>query len=450
MKIIIIGEGKVGSTLARVLSKDDNDITIIDKNAYVLNQNNEDLDVICIEGSGLNIKTLHEAKVSVSDLVIAVTNQDEINMICCLYAKRMGAKYTVARIRDPEHSEEINALIEELGLDLIINPEYSAAEHISTLVLWPNVSNVELFADNKVMLTRYKICNKSGLIGKTLSDITEFNKADILVAAAERDNDTIIPKGDFVFQKDDYIYIIGEINSVNIFLQQKNKFYNTLKDVMIIGGGRISIYLAKMLLKNKIKVKIIEQNPEKCIVLNQILPSAMIINGDGTDYDFLESEDMGSTDAFIALMGHDEANIISCLIAKRSGAAKSIAKVTRIKGLKVIEDIGIDSIVSPKLLTANKILRYAKNLKMKEDPSINELYMMNENNMQALEFSVEHAYDFLDIPLKNLKISKNVLIAVIARKNRIIIPRGDDCIKLNDRIIIITSLLNIAALTEIF
>ncbi len=181
-----------------------------------------------------------------------------------------------------------------------------------------------------------------------------------------------------------------------------------------------------------------------------MLPDALIINGDGTDYDFLHSENMGSTGAFIALMGHDEANIISCLIAKKSGAAKTIAKVTRIKGLNLIEDIGVDSIISPKLLTANHILRYARNLKVKEDPSINELYIMNENNMQALEFSVEHKYDFLDIPLKNLKIRKNVLIAVIVRDSKIIIPRGDDCIKINDRTIIITSILNIVNLTEIF
>lgn len=450
MKIIIIGDGKVGSTLANVLSKEDNDITIIDKNASVLNQTNDDLDVICIEGSGLNIKTLHEAKVKESDLVIAVTNQDEINMICCLYAKRMGAKYTIARIRDPEHSEEIKALMEELELNQIINPEYTAAGHISRLVMWPTFSDIELFADNKVLLTKYKIDDSSPFIGKSLTDITDFDRASILVAAIERNCETIIPKGDFVFKKDDYLYIIGEVNSINIFLQQKNKYNNKLNDVMIIGGGRISIYLAQILLKNKIKVKIIEQNPEKCVKLNMLLPDAMIINGDGTDYDFLQSENMSSAGAFIALMGHDEANIIACLIAKKSGATKTIAKVTRIKGLNLIKDIGVDSIISPKLLTANHILRFARNLKVKEDPSINELYMMNENKMQALEFSVEHAYDFLNIPLKNLKIKKNVLIAVIVRNNKIIIPRGDDCIKLNDRIIIITSILNIVNLTEIF
>jgi len=450
MNIIIIGDGKVGSTLANVLSKEDNDITIIDKNANILNQNNEDLDVICIEGSGLNIKTLHEAKVESSDLVIAVTNSDEINMICCLYAKRMGAKYTVARIRDPEHSEEVKALTEELGLDQIINPEYTAASHISTLVLWPNVSDIEFFADNKVMLTNYKIDDSSPLISKSLAEITEFDKTGILVAAVKRDDTTIIPKGDFIFNKGDYVYIIGETGSINLFLLNKNKRYNKLKNVMIIGGGRISIYLTQMLLKNKIKVKIIEQNLEKCVTLNQLLPGAMIIHGDGTDYDFLESEDLSSTGAFIALMDHDEANIISCLIAKKSGAVKTIAKVTRIKGLHLIEEIGIDSIVSPRLLTANHILRYARNLKMKEDPSINELYMMNEQNMQALEFSVDHYYVFLNTPLKNLKIRKNVLIAVIVRDNKIIIPKGDDYIKINDRIIIITSALNIIKLTEIF
>lgn len=450
MNIIIIGDGKVGSTLAKVLSKEGNNITIIDKNANVLNQNSEDLEVIFVEGSGLNIQTLHEADVMNADLVIAVTNQDEINMICCLYAKRMGAKYTIARIRDPEHSEEVNALMEELGLDQTINPEYTAAVHISRLLLWPNVTNIELFADNRVILTKYKIDNQSPLIGKSLTEINDFNEANILVAAIERKDRTLIPKGDFIFKKDDHIFIIGEANSVNMFLQQKNKHHNTLKDVMIIGGGRISIYLTQILLKTKIKVKIIEQNSDRCVRLSQLFPEAMIINGDGTDYDFLEFEDIKSTGAFIALMGHDEANIIASLIAKKTGAEKTIAKVTRIKGLNIIEEIGIDSIISPKLITANHILRYARNLKMKEDPSINQLYMLNENNMQALEFAVEHDYNFLNIPLKRLKIKKNILIAVIARDNKIIIPRGDDYIKLDDSIIVITSQPHMTSLTEIF
>jgi trk system potassium uptake protein TrkA len=449
MNIIIIGDGKVGSTLAKVLSKEGNAVTIIDKNANVLNQTSDDLEVIFVEGSGLNIKTLHEADVMHADLVIAVTNQDEINMICCLYAKRMGAKYTIARIRDPEHSKEVNALMEELGLDQTINPEYAAAIHISRLLLWPNVSNIELFADNRVILTKYKIYDKSPLINRSLNRITDFNKANILVAAIERSGHTLIPKGDFIFKKDDNIFIIGEANSVNAFLQQKNKHYNRLKDVMIIGGGRIGIYLTQILSETKIKVKIIEQNPDKCVRLSQLFPDVMVINGDGTDYDFLEFEDMHSTDAFITLMGHDEANIISSLIAKKAGAEKTIAKVTRIKGLDIIEDIGIDSIISPKLITANHILRYARNFKMKEDPSINQLYMMNENNMQALEFAVEHDYDFLNIPLKDLKIKNNVLIAVIARDNKIIVPRGDDYIQLNDSIIVITSQPHMTNLTEI-
>lgn len=450
MNIIIIGDGKVGSTLAKVLSKEDNNVIIIDKNPDVLSQNNESLEVITIEGSGLNIKTLHEAGVESADLVIAVTNQDEINMICCLYAKRMGAKHTVARIRDPEHSEEVNALIDELGLDDVINPEYAAAMHCSQLVLWPHVSDIELFANNKVMLTKYKLEPKSPLIGQSLLDATTFDDAGILVAAIERGQDILIPKGDFVFQKNDCVFIIGEINSVNIFLKLKNKHNNKIKEVIILGGGRISIYLARMLLHNHIDVKIIEQNPDICTKLSQLLPEATIIHGDGTDYELLEFENMNSAGAFISLMGHDEANIISCLFAKSDGVPKTIAKVTRLKSTHIIENIGVDSIINPKLITANHILRYARNLKMKNDPSINALYMMNENDMEALEFSVDHDYPFLNIPLKKLKIHKNALIAVIVRNGQIIIPRGEDTIQLKDSIIIITSQPNIANLADIF
>ncbi len=450
MNITIIGDGKVGSTLARVLSKEDNDVIIIDKNPDVLSQNNEALEVITIEGSGLNIKTLHEAGVENDDLVIAVTNQDEINMICCLYAKRMGAKHTVARIRDPEHSEEVNALIDELGLDDVINPEYAAAVHISQLVLWPNVSDIELFARNKVMLTKYKLEPDSSLIGQSLQQATIFDDAGILVAAIERGQETLIPKGDFVFQENDSVFIIGETNSVNIFLKLKNKRNNIVKDVLILGGGRISIYLAKMLLHNHINVKIIEQDAEICNKLSQLLPEAIIIHGDGTDYELLEFEGIASAGAFISLMGHDEANIIACLVAKASGVPKTIAKITRLKSTHIIEDIGVDSIVNPKLITANHILRYARNLKMKNDPSINALYMMNENDMEALEFSVEHDYPFLNIPLKQLKIHRNALIAVIVRSGKIIIPRGEDTIQLKDSIIVITSQPNITNLADIF
>lgn len=450
MNITIIGDGKVGSTLARVLSKEDNNVIVIDKNPDVLSQNNEALEVITIEGSGLNIKTLHEAGVENDDLVIAVTNQDEINMICCLYAKRLGAKHTVARIRDPEHSEEVEALIEELGLDDVINPEYAGAVHISQLLLWPNVSDIELFAKNKVMLTKYKLEADSPLIGQSLLDATVFDDAGILVAAIERGQDTLIPKGDFVFQENDTVFIIGEINSVNIFFKLKNKRINIVREVTILGGGRISIYLAKILLQNHIGVKIIEQNVNICTKLSQLLPDAVIIHGDGTDYELLEFEAVHATGAFISLMGHDEANIIACIVAKALGVPKTIAKVTRLKSTHIIENIGIDSIVDPKLITANHILRYARNLKMKNDPSINALYMMNENDMEALEFAVEHDYPFLNIPLKQLKIHRNALIAVIVRNGQIIIPRGDDSIRLKDSIIVITSQPNIANLADIF
>ncbi len=449
MKIIIIGDGKVGHSLAENLSKEDNDITIIDKNPEALKRASEYLDVMCIRGNGLSTSILLEAGVKEADLLIAATTSDEMNMVCCLTAKKLGAAHTIARIRDPEYADELSLLRDDLGLDMVINPEQAVAGEIARLLKFPPALNVDIFAKGRVEMVEIKIRNEMSVVGMSLKDIARKISSSILIGGVLREDDIIIPNGNFIIREDDVVYLIGNPSRVFSFCKQIGINVQKIRSVMMIGGGRIAYYLAKYLDEMDIKVKILENNRERCIKLTELLPNALIIHGDGTDENVLHSENLSDMGAFVSLTGMDEENLISASLAKQYGVKKVIAKINRMNYSVLVKNMGIDNMVSPKVITTNYILRYVRGLQNAMGNPVDTLYRIMGDRVEAIEFTAGETTNILDIPLKKLNIVNGVLLAAIVRKNEIIIPHGNDIIKLKDNVILITKDRKLSDLNEI-
>ncbi len=437
MKIIIIGDGKVGHALAENLSKEDNDVTIIDKDPEPLKRASEYLDVMCIKGNGVSTKILMEAGVKDADLLIAATTSDEMNMVCCLTAKKLGAEHTIARIRDPEYASELSVLKRDLGLDMVINPEHACANEIGRVLSYPVAVNVEPFAKGRVELVEVKVVEGMPLIGMKLKEISSKISSSILIGAVLRGEEVIIPKGEFQIDENDMIYIIGRPYNVYDFCSRVGLYNDKVKNVMIIGGGRIAYYLAQYLGEAGMKAKIIEIDRDRCYELSELLPNTLIINGDGSEETVLNSENLSDMDAFVAVTGRDEENLLASLYAKQCGVHKIIAKINRINYASLIKTMGIDSIVSPKQITANGIIKFVRGLKNAMGNPVETLYRIIDDKAEAIEFIARQSTLFLNIPLKDLKLKEGILVAAIVRKNDIIIPHGKDMIKLGDSVILI-------------
>ncbi len=450
MKVIIIGDGKVGYSLAESLSKEDHDVTIIDKNPEALRKASEYLDVMCIRGNGVSAQTLIEAGVSKTDILIAVTSSDEMNMVCCLAGKKLGAARTIARIRDPEYATELSVLRDELELDLVINPEQAVAREIARLLRFPSAIDVEIFAKGRAELVEIRVTEGMPIVGTKLMNISKHFSQDILIGAVQRENEVIIPDGSFEIRENDLLYILGRPSNVFNFCKVAGKCSQKIKNVMVAGGGRIAYYLAKSLKNYDMKVKIIESSMERCVELSELLPDCLIIKGDGTDELLLNSESLCEMDAFVALTGHDEENLVASLIAKQCNVKKVIAKITRINYPEIIKNMGIDCVVNPKVVTSNHIIKYVRGLENAQGNPVETLYRIIEGHVEAIEFTVKNNSPYLNTPLKDLTIAKGTLVAVIVRKAEIIIPHGDDVIKLGDRVIIITKNRQLSDLDEIF
>jgi len=449
MKVIIIGDGKVGHSLAENLSNEDNDVTIIDKNPEALRRSNENLDVMCIKGSGVSVSTLLEAGVKQADLLIAATTSDEINMVCCLMARRLGAARTIARIRDPEYANELSLLKSELGLNMVINPEQAAADEVARVLRFPSAINVETLAKGKVELVDIRVTRDVPIIGMKLKDIPSHVSYSILIGAVVRDNEVFIPNGDFSIQENDIIYIIGKPSSVFNFCNIIGKCSRKVKNVMIVGGGRITYYLTSQLQEMGMKVKIIEYDRERCLELSELLPNTLIIHGDGTDEELLQSENISDMEAFISMTGKDEENLMSALLAMQNGVRKVIPKISRMNYATIIKNVGIDTVISPRLITTNHILKYVRGLKNAAGNTIESLYRIIDGKAEIVEFSASHTAKFLNTPIKRLKIVKDAIIGTIVRKNEIIIPHGNDTVKAGDKVIVITKNKNVNDLNEI-
>lgn len=435
MNIIIVGDGKVGYTLAQFLTKDGHDVTIIDKDEAALSRAADTLDVMCIRGNGANMRTLLEADIENTDIIIAVTGNDELNMVCCLAAKQLGAKYSIARIRDPEYTESLTMLQKKLDIDQVINPERASALEISRLLRFPFAINIESFAHGRVEMVEFKVDTTDPIVNIPLSKL-HGKYPRIQFTAAQRNGEAIIPDGSFTIQAGDRVYATGDRDSITKFFKQLGKDTQRMKSALIIGGGRISYYLARIIAGMGVHLRMIEINKAKCERLSDELDNVLVINADGTDQELLDSENVGECGALICLTNRDEENIIAGMYGARRGAKKVIVKVNRLNTMDVMDGLGIESVVSPKLTTANVILRSVRALNDSRNSVVEKVYSMLGGQVEAYEFTALDGAPYLNIPLSRLNIKRGILVSVLVRDRKNIIPFGGDHIEAGDTVIL--------------
>jgi len=451
VNIIIVGAGKVGYALAEQLCRENHDVTIIDSSEEALRRACDTLDVMGFNGNGVNIPTLTEAGAPTADLLVAATNMDELNMVCCLTAKNLGTKYTIARIRNPEYYSNMGTIKRNFGIGMVINPENATAMEIARLLRFPSAANIESFCRGRVELMSFRVQEDDFITGKSLFSLSgQIQKLSMLICAAERDGQVIIPNGSFVPQVNDKLYIIGKPSGLDEFFRLLDRYSHKVRHVFVVGGGRISIYLAQLLEKMHIKVKLVERSEERCRIISEKLPKAMVICGDGTDQELLDSESLSACDAFVALTGRDEDNLIISLYAMQQGLPKVIAKSNRQNYAGIARAVGLDSVISPKLITAAHILHVVRGMGNSQGSVMQALYRIADDQAEATEFVVNANTRNLGVPLKELKLKKGVLIAVIVRDDQVIIPDGSTCIQERDSIIIVSKEHTILDVNDIY
>lgn len=450
MNIVIVGDGKVGAALVEHLSQEGHDIVVIDRDSKIVEQMVNSYDVMGICGNGASYDVQMEAGVSSARLFIAATSSDELNILCCLIAKKVGAHHTIARVRNPDYLKQLPFIKEELGLSMIVNPEYDAANEIAKVLRFPNAINIETFSRGNVDLAELKINDGNPLCDMALTDIFGAFKTKILVCAVQRKADVFIPRGDFVLKSGDKIHITAPRGELVRFMKKLGIYKHRTKDIMIIGGGKMGYYLARQLSESGgYNVKIIEIDRDRCDELCTLLPDVNIINGDGTDRGILYEQGIESQDAFVALTTIDEENIISSMYASSLGISKTVAKVNRVS-YQVLESIGMDSAFSSKAIAANRIIGYVRALENSGESSVQTLYKLVGGQVEALEFKITADFKNIGIPLKELDINNDTLIASIIRDNHVIFPDGNDSIEIGDSVIIVSKSKQFRSINQIF
>lgn len=449
MKIVIIGDGKVGYKLAKQLSSEKYDIILIDNNEEKPRKSIERMDVFCVAGEGGSVEVQQRADVPHADLVIACTSTDECNMLSCLIARRLGARHTIARVRNPIYYKQIDFLKKDLHLSMVVNPELIVAGDITRLLLFPDASKVETFVKGRVELVEFPIhCGK--LEGLSLSELYARFQVQVLVCAVESGETVLIPDGDYILKAGDKLHIAASHQNMEQFFKKIALRKEKIKNAMICGGGRVAYYLASQLCNLGMNVKIIERNRERCEELCELLPQATIINGDATEHDLLIEEGIEKTDAFIALTGMDEENIIMSLFASKQSVSKVIVKINEDRRAMMIDELGLDSIVSAKTATADAILGYVRARRNSQcSANVETMYQLLDGRVEALEFIIKSENAYTGVPLKDLNLKVNNIIACIARGRKIIIPNGDDSIQVGDSVVIITMTKQIRDLDDI-
>jgi len=449
MKIIIVGVGKVGYAIARQMADEHHDLVLVDENTAALERADSMIDGMCIPGNGAGISVLLEAGVREADLVIAVTADDEVNLICCLLAKKLGAKHTVARVRNPEYFRDAPILRREIGLDMTINPEYAAAQEIARILRVPAAFSVESFARGLVELIGFQIAESDGLAGRTLIEYNRQNPNSLLLCAAKRGGEVIVPDGHFIPLVGDRVYAIGTPSETSRVLRSMGRTVAPVRRVSVLGGGRIALYLAWALQDIGARVRIVEQDEEKCLFLAEKLPKASVIHGDGTDHDLIESEGIFECDAFVSLTGRDEENLLMALTAQRAGVKKVLPKMSRPNYGELVATLGIDTVISPKDVTANYISSYVRSLANSQGSAVEGLHKILDDSMEAVEFTASSATHFLDTPLRDLRLRHGLLVAAIVHDGKVMIPDGNSQIHAGDRVIIVAKSLFLKDLNEI-
>lgn len=446
MNVVVVGGGKVGQLLTQLLVEEEHNVVVIDNHENVLNELQDAFDVAIVEGNGATVEIQREANVPESDLVIAATSSDEVNMLCCVVANMLGAKHTVARVRNPEYDNQIEFLRQKLGLNMALNPEKETAREIFRILQFTSFTKRDTFAQGRVELVEWKLAEGCSLVGKKLWEAKELSRMNALICAVDRDDQVIIPDGNFVLQAGDNISVAAESSRLVNLLHSLGMVNHPVKNVMIIGGGHISIYLAEMLINSKVEVTIIEKNPAKCEELSIKLPKATIIHGNGTHQDLLLSEGMMDMDAVITLTGVDEENMIISMFANSKKIPKTVTKINHIEYLDILKTAGIDTTVSPKQLVANEIMRYVRAIyengsitDSSQPGTIETLYRLFRGEAEAIGFTVPEEGSFQGVSLKELRLEPHILVANIIRDENVIIPKGDDCILPGDSIVVVAS-----------
>ncbi len=438
MKIIIVGCGKIGSILIESLESEGHDVTAVDNNQKVIDEISNIYDVMCVCGNGVDNDTLNEAEVSKAELLIAVTSSDEINMLICFIAKKMGAAHTVARVRNPEFNDKRMGQVKQyLDISLTINPELLAAQEIFNILKLPAAINIETFSRRNFEMVEMILKEDSHLDGMSLIDLRKKYKANFLICVVKRGDEIYIPDGNFVLKCGDHICLTANFSEVQKLLKMLGLSKKHSKNVMILGASTTAYYLSKMLLRSGSDVTIIDKDRERCNKFAEILPNAVIINGDGAQQEVLMEEGITSVDAFASLTGMDEENILIAFFAQSQNVPRVVAKVNRNELASMAEKLGLDSIVSPKKAVSNVVTSYARALQNTVGSNVETMYKLMNGSVEALEFNVQTDFKSQHIPLKNMKLKNDVLIAGIIRKRKAFVPTGDDEIIAGDKIIVI-------------
>ena len=451
MKIVIIGLGTIGKTILKNLVKEDHTITIIDEDKDKVESLIEKYDVFGVVGNGASMDIQKEAGVRGADLAIVLTESDELNIFACLVAKKLGVKNTITRVRNPDYSKQIMAMKDELGISMIVNPERDTANEIFNLINLPSIGQVDHFGNGRALLFEIVAEKGCSLVGQTLISIGKTLSTRVLICAVQRGQEVIIPTGNFLIQEGDRIHLTADAKSLRDFISEINLMRSPLKNIMIVGGNKIGYYLSDELSKRKYKIKLIESNRNTCEELAESLPKVTIIHGNGTQHDLLLEEGIEAMDAFVALTNTDEENMVVTMFANKLNVRKTITQIKSDDLYGMLDELGINNIVSPKNIVSDSIISYIRAIANKRGSNVLTLYRLVNDQVEALEFLAKRKQDKIyDKPLKELKIKKDCLIACIIRQNEVVIPDGNSSIKIGDNVIVVTTHKNFDDLTDIF
>lgn len=449
MKIVVIGSGKLGNSLATKLAEEGHDIAVIDNNEHALAVSLKNNNISGTLGNGIDRAVLEEIGVPEAQVVISVTQSDEVNIISSVLSHKLGATNTIARIREPEYARGMDLIRPEMGRGMNVNPELEAAEEISRIFRFPSALKIDFFARGRVEMIEFAVNENSPLAGVRLADFSSRFKAKVLICAVHRDEDVFIPGGDFVIAPGDKLTITGTPKDVNQFFKKTGYTNKKVKSVMIVGGGKIGFYLARILQDMGMDIKILENDRARCEKLADMLPKVTVVHCNGTEQETLMDENIDEVDGLAALTGLDEENVIISMFAQSQGVSKVVTKINHITFGGVLEKAGIDCVITPHAITTGNVCRYIRALENSEDSSFETLISLVGGRAEGIEFHVGKNFEGNHIPLKDLKLKKNILIPVIIRNSKIVYPTGNDMILPGDSIVIVTTRSGINEISDI-
>lgn len=450
MNIIIVGCGRVGRSIAEQLNMEGHSITVIDEKYEALERISDTQNVMAIQGNGATYSVLREAEIDSCDLLIAVTAADELNLYTCLLAKNAGVKSTIARVRNPEYISDVEIIKDDLKLTLAINPEYTCASDISRLLKYPGATKISSFSKGMIDFIKIKLTDKTPITGRRVADTASILKGAMRICYVERGGEFHIPNGDFVLHEGDLVSLVVPSGDAAKLLKMMGTLGNKSRSVIILGGSKIGFYLAKILRVAGVSVKIIEKNPRRCEELSEDLDGVMIINADAMDEDLLLSEHIDSADGVVCLMNTDEENLLASLYSKQvNPKAKIVTELGNLKFTSVVDTLPLDSVIRPKQLTGEYIIRYVRGMQNAVGNNVETMFKVSGDRAEALEFIVREESAVTSVPLSKLNLKNDLQIVCIGRNGRVMTPGGNDTIEKGDRVIVITKHKGLSDLRDI-